>query len=236
MAACPESDKDTITLVLQETRGDSSAAYEKLMNAEELKSNTSDQSSSMSQETASADDASRGPNKRQDRKLSRISKGAIKSKLERRNGAITSFMSEHNDSLEDLVTITAAPRPYYRSKSVSAYSDSDEWIADPLGDGSTSSDSEYSSPAPTASTSAAPIIKIKLSMVKTEPAYAQQPPKLSKHQGQMKKPMSNRDKKAAQKLRAEERKRPGNSAAGARPGPQEETQVVATTAMKTLYI
>lgn len=243
--AYPTADVASLIRALEEARGSVDDAYEKLLAADEQKSISSQQSSSIEREPDSGDEAGHGPYKRQDRKPNRNSKTYFKSQTERRNKAIASNLEKMNPSLEDLVNVAPAPQSSYRSKHGStspSNSDSEDWPV-PLVDGSTSSDSDYTPPPSQPNPTVNINLKIKLSYPKSEYSSSQPPPKLSKHQGQTRKPISARDrkdlKKTAQKQAAKERKQAASGMKHSKPDEGSITSshpTVATTALKTLYI
>lgn len=225
--------------MLEETKGDIDTAFERLMAADEHKSVSSQQSSSVEREPDSDDESVVGPNKRQDRRMSRTSKVHQSA----RSKTIAFGYEKYKDSLENLVNThqTNSMRSPQRKAESSSSSDAedDTWTPPPLHDGDTSSGSEYTPPPE----SEPPKIKIKLSMPKKD-EFKQTTLNNWKPNGIKKKPVSARQRKdmqkQAQKQASKERKQ---AAMGSKKVPsstpgfeQSNHPFGATSGMKTLYI
>lgn len=129
------ADKQTIKRTLEDFKGNINAAVDKLLGGEETGSQSSAQeSSSVEREPDSDEEYSRGPSKKQDRRLShrqrtkRSSSAQLSSKLGKRNDSQDSFESAYSDEtdassirdvkseLADDVPSLPAPKPTIRIK------------------------------------------------------------------------------------------------------------------------
>ncbi len=98
------ADKPTIKRALEESKGNIDSAVSRLLDAEDRGSVSSAQeSSSVEREADSDDDAIHGPNKKQDRRLSRATKSMMKKGQERRR-LIASALAVSDSSQESLVS------------------------------------------------------------------------------------------------------------------------------------
>lgn len=234
----PTADSVALKRALEDTRGDIDSAYERLMVAEDPRSVSSQQSSSVEREPDSDDESVIGQHKRRDRRMSL----GTKAQQNARAKFIAVGYEKHKDSLESLVNIHTTSFTISQSKAASSSSsdvDDNTWTPPPLRDGDTSSGSEYTPPPEIE----APKIKIKLSMPKRDDSR-DSTPNPAKPTGVQKKHVSSRQKKDmkkhAQKQASKERKQAagnGTKAQSTASGfEQSNHPTVATSAMKTLWI
>jgi OTU domain-containing protein 3 len=139
-------DDETVARTLKECSGNINNAVDKLLDIDDQRS-TSSQQSSLDRESDSSDDNVHTPSKKQDRRLSRASKSAIKSRQEKKKRQIALKLETYGDSLDSLVTCHTPPpvSPRKRNSTV-LLSDDEDSSPSPLKDGDTSSGSEYAVP------------------------------------------------------------------------------------------
>ena len=201
-------DDEVIAKTLKDCKGNINNAVDKLLDVDDERS-TSSQQSSIDRDDDSSDENPQTPSKRQDRRLSRATKSARKAKQDVNKQRIALKLETYGDSLDSLLNIHTPPPLSPRKRGSTVLDSDDESIcAEPLADGDTSSGSEYAIPvAPVPSITG---IKLKLS---TKPQVSTQ----VKHEGSSEptsssepKRTSARDtkimKKQAQKNAAKERK------------------------------
>jgi len=238
-------DDEVIAKTLKECRGNINNTVDKLLEVDEERS-TSSQQSSIDRDFDSSDDNAHTPSKKQDRRLSRATKTALRAKQDVRKQRIALKLETYGDSLDSLLTVHTPP-PISPQKRASAAldSDDDDYCSAPaLKDGDTSSGSEYSVPvAPVPSVTG---IKLRLS---TKPQLASQV-KVEATPEPVAKPVAKRIpardvkvmKKQAQKNAAKERKQANvaNSkkarAPDTAPGATSSTHPTMTSGIRTLYI
>jgi len=147
-------DDEVIAKVLKECNGNINNAVDKLLDFDDERS-TSSQQSSLDLDADSSDENFHTPSKKQDRRLSRATKSGLKAQQDTKKKI--SLKLEYGDSLDSLLK-AGTPPPLSPQKRGSAALDSDneddeDIFADPLKDGDTSSGSEYAvpndAPAPT---------------------------------------------------------------------------------------
>ncbi|MBE7180584.1 MAG: hypothetical protein INR71_05115, partial [Terriglobus roseus] len=128
------ADKPTIKKTLEDCKGNIDMAVSRLLDAEEGGSMSSAQeSSSIEREPDSDDDAVHGPNKRQDRRMSKATRNLVKgrdhyrrdtfAKIEHRDGSQESVASSGGSQAWEDVTDTASVQS--RSRTVKAEEDDD---------------------------------------------------------------------------------------------------------------
>lgn len=237
-------DEQIIVRALEDSKGNVNNAVDRLLEAEEQQSISSQQSSgSFGRDSESSDDMGNGPNKKQDRRLSRASKTALKLKQAKRRQQIASKLDTIGDSLDSLINLPSGPPSLaQRKRSIITDSDDESSPFEPLRDGDTSSGSEYSG-ATSAPPPAPSITGIKLrltpSSAKPSPAPTVPPKRL----------VSARDiktsKKIAQKAAAKERKQTATSSpkkslkitnTSNNTNPSHPTVANGIVGLKTLYI
>lgn len=217
-------DDEVIARVLKECNGNINNAVDKLLEFDDQRS-TSSQQSSVDRETDSSDDNAHTPSKKQDRRLSRATKSALRTKHNIRQQQLALKLDMYDDSLDELLK-TQTPPPLSPQKRGSAVLDSDDDndSVEPLRDGDTSSGSEYSAPAvpPVSSVTG---IKLRLTMKSRESTpqvkpESSTPEPVAEHKpAASTKRISARDmkimKKQAQKSAAKERKQASFAATSA---------------------
>lgn len=231
-----------IKSTLIECNGIVNNAVDRLLEADERRSNSSQQSSSIDRDGDSSDQSSVAPNKKQDRRLSRASKVALKLSHDRRKKQIASQLDTVGASLDSLVESTSnrPPRTHRNRRSIMDSDDEEDSPLEPLRDGDTSSGSEYSAPASAPPPTVVTSIKLKLTP-STAAKVVQKPPTSQKRL------VAARDvkvmKKQAQKTAAKERRQALPSSAlqpSQEPVAVEHQQTsphpTMATGMKTLYI
>lgn len=235
-------DDEVIARALKECNGNINNAVDKLLEFDDERS-TSSQQSSLDLDADSSDENSHTPSKKQDRRLSRATKSGLKAQQDIKKKI--SLKLEYGDSLDSLLK-AGTPPPLSPQKRGSAALDSDDEDdeADPLKDGDTSSGSEYAAPidapAPTVTG-----IKLRLSAKpKVEPQVQSQNP-VAETSLPSQKRASARDvklmKKAAQKNAAKERKQATYAAkknlrtGSTTPAPSTSHPAM-TSGIRTLYI
>ena len=214
---------------LEAQNGNLNNAVDQLMNdyeAGEAQFNSSTQSSSVERELDTEDHPRGGPQKKQDRRLSRNTKSALRRKnedKEKKKEIGRRLCSQSDDSLEALINVHPPPHQTSRRRRgheryVVHEGDSDDQslrdddFIPPLKDSDTSSNSEYSVP----SQSQQPKLKIKLTSNAAK-SKSTSPRPAPKNYSPPKRLLSARDKKTvkkhAQKLAAKERKQTSNKPA-----------------------
>ena len=233
-------DHDTIVQALQDANGDHNKVLDKFFaDLDDRQTSPSAQSSSVERDVDSDEQELDGPKKRQDRRVSRASKSALKTKQ-------TPLNRPRETSLDRLLATTQQvqpPQPHLRRRSVIVVEDSDDdWSPTPLKDGDTSSGSEYSSqpdPEPLVTK-----IRLRLSHPTPQPPQVPEPiPAVNKVKKLVPTRVHNKLKKQAQKAAAKERRQ---VAAGgnhkhaldplAQPQSVSSLHPTMTSAIRTLYI
>lgn len=241
-------DDEVIARVLKECHGNINNAVDKLVEVDDERS-TSSQQSSLDLDGDSSDENAHTPSKKQDRRLSRATKSALKAQQGIKQKIALKL--EYGDSLDSLLKASTPPplSPQKRGSTALESDDEDDRededvFVDPLKDGDTSSGSEYAmpvdQPAPTVTG-----IKLRLSAkpkVEPQPAAESRPQDVAVSS---QKRASARDvkllKKAAQKSAAKERKQATYAAkktlrtGSATPAPSTSHPTM-TSGIRTLYI
>lgn len=245
-------DDEVIARVLKECNGNINNAVDKLLEFDDQRS-TSSQQSSADRESESSDDNAHTPSKKQDRRLSRATKSALRTKHNIRQQQVALKLDMYGDSLDELLKSQTPPplSPQKRGSTV-LDSDDDDDSVEPLRDGDTSSGSEYSAPLepPVPSVTG---IKLRLNMKSREttpqikPESTPEPAAEAKPAAPPPKRVSARDmkmmKKQAQKSAAKERKQATFAAAKKAPLKSGSDAPVSNsdhpamaTGIRTLYI
>lgn len=241
----PPPEHDNIVRVLHETNGDLNMAISRFYgDLDETRSVSSAQSSSVEREIDSGDESLSGPKKKQDRRISRASKAALKVKLEECRQE-TGLKLTLGKSLESLIEATKQCRepPLPRQSWIVVEDSEDDWSSVPLKDGDTSSGSEYSmqtEPEPT-------VTKIRLRLSRPAVDPPQQSLATNSDAGPVRSnkrvlgASARKDlKKQAQKAAAKERRqlaaKTSKSTTTLEPALQSTTHPNMTTAIRTLYI
>lgn len=245
-------DHDVIVQALQDANGDHNKVLDKFFaDMDERQTSPSAQSSSVERDFGSDEQELDAPQKRQDRRISRASKTALKTKLDGRQRVQKNSSLYRDTSLDRLLAAKQQVQPSQSTpprRSVIVVEDSDDdWSPTPLKDGDTSSGSEYSSqPDPEPH-----VTKIKLRLSQPTPDCAQvrtpSPPQLAPAANKVKKLVTtrvhNKLKKQAQKAAAKERRQVAAGAAHkhaleplTRPQSALSSHPTMTSAIRTLYI
>ncbi|KAL1588082.1 hypothetical protein WHR41_03370 [Cladosporium halotolerans] len=178
------ADKPTIKRALEASKGNIDAAVSNLMDAEENGSGSSAQeSSSVERDQDSDDDANTGPNKKQDRRISRAAK---------KNSTTKSRSAETRHALSQLETADGSQDSF-------ASSNGDDSEASAFPDSSQQSTTSITS---TATTQSRPPIRLKLHPPKPPPDYDPHQSKSSSNKTSQSQPgprISARDKKDIKK-------------------------------------
>jgi OTU domain-containing protein 3 len=239
---------EVIARTLKEVNGNVNNAVDKLLELDDQRS-TSSQQSSLDRDSDSSDDNVHTPSKKQDRRLSRASKSVVKCQQERKQRQIALKLEAYGGSLDSLVNChTPPPTSPRKRNSTVLLSDDEGSFPGPLKDGDTSSGSEYAVPIivpkPT-------ITGLKLRLPR--PQAASQPkvePTPEPAASPAPKRVAARDskimKKQAQKIAAKERKQASFHAANSSKKPSKGAEEAAmlpssshptmTTGIRTLYI
>ncbi len=231
-------DRATIVHTLEKCHGNVSNAVDSLIDAQDGHSSSSNQSSSVERDGDSSDDPHTGSNKKQDRRLSRATKSAVKHREERKR---RERLTAYGESLESLINATSTlPVRSVKNRDSQDGDDTEDedWRPDgvePLKDGDTSSGSEYSAPAPKT---------IKLKLTKSDPVTQTAPNLHSRHVAPTKRLVSARElkiaKKLAQKQQAKERKQaagiPKSNPLTSQPMAKASSNPTMVNAMRTVYI
>jgi len=201
-------DDEVIAKTLKDCKGNINNAVDKLLDVDDERSNSSQQSS-IDRDDDSSDENPQTPSKRQDRRLSRATKSARKAKQDVNKQRIALKLETYGDSLTSLLNMHTPP-PLSPQKRGSTVLDSDDesFCAEPLADGDTSSGSEYA--IPTAPVPSITGIKLKLSTRPQHPTQVKREVSSEPISSSEPKRTSARDtkiiKKQAQKNAAKERK------------------------------
>lgn len=238
-------DDEVIAKVLKECHGNVNNAVDKLLEFDDERS-TSSQQSSLDLDVESSDENAQTPSKKQDRRMSRATKSVLKA--QQGNKKKISLKLEYGDSLDSSLKASTPPplSPQKRGSTVlESDDDEDEDIfTDRLKDGDTSSGSEYAAPvdapAPTVTG-----IKLRLSAKPKVEPQVQSATRAEEASLPSQKRSSARDvkllKKAAQKNAAKERKQATYAAkkslrtGSTTPAPSTSHPTM-TSGIRTLYI
>lgn len=231
-------DRATIVLTLKQCHGNVYNAVDKLIEAQDGHSFSSNHSSSVERDADSSDEPRSGSNKKQDRRLSRATHSAVKHREERKR---RERLTAYGKSLESLINATSTlPVRSIKNRNSQDGDDTEDedWRphgVEPLKDGDTSSGSEYSAPAPR---------MIKLKLTKSDPAVQIVPNSQSRLVSPTKRLVSARElkmsKKLAQKQQAKDRKQAAglskSSPSSSQPMGQGTSNPTMVNAMRTVYI
>ncbi|KAI9724015.1 MAG: hypothetical protein M1812_000733 [Candelaria pacifica] len=223
------ADRITIKRMLEECKGNVNNAVSRLMDQEEASSISSTQeSSSVEREPDSDDEAGSGPNKKQDRRLSRATKTVLKEKEEQRKRDVTARIARDNasripeSSSESKHHSNGVPK--IRIHNVKAEdgdtTEDEDWRPESVKDEDSASDysntSRLSRPASKSEPTYTPTGKPSITLRVNRPQQKQPGPQRTRVTARERKDL----KKAAQKAAAKERKqsvggeKPGNGIAG----------------------